>query len=102
LHLRRPHGGTGVVCDSMAKLREGLEQRKTEREAREGWFESWFNQSPWLATLLSALAGPLVILLLLVTIGPWILNQLVAFVKSRINTVQLLVLRQQYQAPHPL
>jgi hypothetical protein len=93
---------TGVVCDSMAKLREGLEQRKREREAREGWFESWFIQSPWLATLLSALAGPLVILLFLVTIGPWILNRLVAFVKSRINVVQLLVLRQQYQALHPL
>jgi hypothetical protein len=93
---------TRVVRDSMSKLLEGLEQRKREREAREGWFESWFNQSPWLATLLSALAGPIVILLLLVTIGPCILNQLVTFIKNRINTVQLLVLRQQYQALHPL
>jgi hypothetical protein len=93
---------TGVVRDSMSKLRKSLEQRKREREAGESWFESWFNQSPWLATLLSALAGPIIIILLLVTIGPWILNRLMTFVKSRINTIQLLVLRQQYQALHPL
>jgi hypothetical protein len=93
---------TGVVRDSMSKLRKSLEQRKREKEAGESWFESWFNQSPWLATLLSALAGPIIIILLLVTIGPWILNRLMTFVKSRINTIQLLVLRQQYQALHPL
>jgi hypothetical protein len=93
---------TGVVRDSMSKLREGLEQRKKEREAKEGWFESWFNQSPWFVTLLSALAGPIIVLLLLATAGPWILNRLMAFVKGRLNTIQLLVLRQQYQALHPL
>ena len=78
----------------MAKVREGLAKRKRERE-QQGWFESWFNQSPWLATLLSALAGPLILLLLL-TLGPYI-NKLVAFIKDRVNTIQLMVLRTQYQ-----
>ena len=81
----------------MAKVRESLAKRKREREQKQGWFESWFNQSPWLATLLSALAGPLIFLLLLLTLGPYIINKLVAFIKDRVNTIQLMVLRTQYQ-----
>ena len=87
---------TGIVRESMAKVREGLAQHKREREVQQGWFESWFQQSPWLITLISTLLGPLIILIML-TFGPCIINRLVAFVKERINTVQLFVLRQQYQ-----
>ena len=81
----------------MAKVREGLAQRKREREAQQGWFESWFQQSPWLTTLISTLLGPLIILLIMLTFCPCIINRLVAFVKERTNTVQLFMLRQQYQ-----
>ena len=81
----------------MAKLKKRLAQRKREREAQQGWFESWFQQSPWLTTLMSTLLGPLLVLLLMLTFGPCIINRLVAFVKKCINTVQLFVLRQQYQ-----
>ena len=81
----------------MAKVREGLAQHKREREAQQGWFESWFQQSPWLTTLISTLLGPLLVLLLMLTFGPCIINRLVAFAKELINTVQLFVLRQQYQ-----
>ena len=81
----------------MAEVREGLAQRKREREAQQRWFESLFQQSPWLTTLISTLLGPLLILLLMLTFGPCIINRLVAFVKECINTVQLFVLQQQYQ-----
>ena len=84
-----------------AKVRKGLAQRKREREAQQGWFESWFQQSPWLTTLISTLLGPLLVFLLMLTFGPCITNRLVAFVKERINTVQLFVLRQQYQTVSP-
>ena len=81
----------------MAKVREGLAQRKREREAQQRWFKSWFQQSPWLTTPISTLLGPLLVLLLMLTFGPCIINRFVAFVKEHINTVQLFVLWQQYQ-----
>ena len=89
---------SGVIRESLAKIREGLSQRKREREMSQTWFESWFNSSPWFTTLISSLVGPLIISLLLLTFGPCLLNKLVAFIKSRINRVQLMVLRSQYAA----
>uniref|UniRef100_A0A8D2B6A5 Envelope protein n=1 Tax=Sciurus vulgaris TaxID=55149 RepID=A0A8D2B6A5_SCIVU len=89
---------SGVIKDSMSKLRERLETRQRDREAHQGWFESWYNRSPWFTTLMSTLMGPLVILLLLLTFGPCILNRLVTFIRERVSAVQVLMLRQQYQS----
>ena len=51
-----------------------------------------------LTTLLSTFMGPLLILLLLLIIGPCVLNRQVTLIRTKISAVQLLVLRQQYHA----
>ena len=88
---------SGVVQKSLRKVREGLSRKKQERENEQSWFESWFQCSPWLTTLVSTLLGPLILLLLILMFGPCILNWLVSFIKERLNTIQIMVLRQQYQ-----
>lgn len=88
---------TGLVRDSMAKLRERLRQRQQLFESQQGWFESWFNKSPWLSTLISTIMGPLIILLLILVLGPCVLNRLIQFIKDRLSIIQTLVLTQQYQ-----
>ena len=55
------------------------------------------HKIPWMSTLLSALMGPLLILLLLFTIGPCIIHKLVAFNRQWVSAVQVLMLLQQYQ-----
>ena len=44
------------------------------------------------------LYGTLLILLLLLIIGPCVLNRQVTFIRTKISAVRLLVLRQQYHA----
>ncbi|NWZ92750.1 ENV1 protein, partial [Nesospiza acunhae] len=74
----------------MAELRNRLAQRQRDREAQQGWFESWFNQSPWLTTLISTLAGALAMLQLAITFGPCPLNKLVSFVRARLEWTNIL------------
>lgn len=87
---------TGIVRDNMAKLRERLAQRQKLFDSQQGWFEGWFNRSPWFATLLTTLMGPLLILLLILLFGACILNRLVQFMRDRLSVIQTLVLMQQY------
>ncbi|NWS08973.1 ENV1 protein, partial [Motacilla alba] len=77
-----------------AELRERLALRKRERESQQGWFQSWFNQSPWLTTLISTLIGPCVMLLLTVMFGPCILNKIVSFVRNRLNSVNIMLVER--------
>ena len=64
---------SGVVKESLAKIRKRLSQKK-KKEMSQNWFKSWFNSFPWFTTLISSLVGPLIILLLLVTLRPCLLN----------------------------
>ncbi|XP_062045886.1 MLV-related proviral Env polyprotein-like [Lepus europaeus] len=88
----------GVVRDNMAKLRERLKQRESYFKTGQSWFQGWFNSSPWLTTLISSIAGPLVILLLILTIGPCIINRLIQFVNDRLSVTHALILTLQHQS----
>ena len=50
-----------------------------------------------MTTLLSTLAGPILTICLVLIFGPCLINKGIAFVKSRVNAVQLMVLQHQYQ-----
>jgi hypothetical protein len=73
---------TGLVEDSLKKVKESLENRKREREKSESWYQNWFSTSPCLSTLLPSILGPVVELLLLISFGPWAFRKLTEFVKS--------------------
>lgn len=88
---------TGVVRESMTKLRERLDARDKALRGSQSWFEDWYEKAPWMTTLLSALTGPLIILLLVLMIGPCVLNWISGFVRSQVNGVKMMVLRQRYQ-----
>lgn len=87
---------TGIVRDSMLELKNRQDQRKKEREANKSWYENWFNTSPWLTTLLSTLAGPIIMLILGLTFGPCIIKYLLKVIKDHFDTTKLLLLNASY------
>lgn len=90
---------TRVVKDSIQKLRKRLEKKKRDHKTQQRWFKSWYSKSPWVTTLFSALAGPVPVIFLLLVFGSCLINRRLAFVKNKINAVQLMVLQRQY---HPI
>ncbi|XP_012934307.1 endogenous retrovirus group S71 member 1 Env polyprotein-like [Heterocephalus glaber] len=94
---------SGVIRPTLATVNKHLQEKYDRLEENSGWYQSLFNWSPWLTTLVSALAGPLLILLLALTFSPFIINKLMAYLRARVGSVCLMVLNQQARyCPIPL
>lgn len=76
---------TGLVQDSINRVKTSLEERKRQREQQEAWYKNWFSFPPWVTTLLPSLLGPLLGLLLLLSFGPWAFKRLTTVIKSRVD-----------------
>lgn len=72
---------SGVITDSLQKVKQNLEARRKLREDSQPWYSRMFNWNPWLTTLLTGLTGPLILLLLGLTVGPCLINWLLDFIR---------------------
>ncbi|XP_051846632.1 endogenous retrovirus group S71 member 1 Env polyprotein-like [Antechinus flavipes] len=77
-------------------IRESLASRETSRKASQSWYESLYDRSPWLTTLLSGLAGPILLFLLLLLIAPCIIKCLSSYIQDRIQALKVSALRMTY------
>uniref|UniRef100_A0A8C0VP60 Envelope protein n=1 Tax=Cyanistes caeruleus TaxID=156563 RepID=A0A8C0VP60_CYACU len=84
---------SGPIKQSVAELQQRLEER-SQQHSQQNWFSSMFNQSPWIITLVSTLAGPVIVVVFVLIFGPCLLNKLAQFIKTRLDKIDILYLEQ--------
>ena len=87
---------SGVIRDTLSLVRDNLRAREQDRQAKNNWYQSLFSWSPWLILLLTAIAGPLLLLLLGLPIGQCIINWVVQCVNRRVGEVKIMMIRSNY------
>lgn len=71
-----------IVKDSISKVRQWINNQEQQRREASNWYETLFNGSPWLTTLISALSGPLILLLIFLFVAPCLFECLHALSES--------------------
>jgi hypothetical protein len=74
---------------------ERLLERIKTRNQETFWSAGWRSWAPWVAPL----AGPHTVLLLLLLLGPYMINLLARFIRNRMDTVKLQLVRQYQRLP---
>jgi hypothetical protein len=87
---------SGVIKNSITLVRKNLKDREELRKLSGDWYQNLFPWSAWLTTLITTISGPLILLILGLTLGPCILNALLKFIHQCISSVKLMVLRTKY------
>lgn len=82
---------SGIVHDRVKKLQEDLENRRRELSSN----PLWTGLNGFLPYLLPLL-GPLLGLLILVSLGPMLFNKLMAFVRQQIEAIQARPIQVHY------
>ncbi|TRZ09620.1 hypothetical protein HGM15179_017486 [Zosterops borbonicus] len=88
---------SGPIQQSMAELKERLMCCGQEFQ-QQNWFDSLFNQHPWIAPIVSTLIGPVVTILLALVFGPCLLNKITQFVKAHLSRIDIMLLEQRQLA----
>lgn len=83
---------SGIVQDKIRKLQEDLEKRR-----REMWNSPFGTGFGGLLPYFLPLLGPLFILLLVVSFGPFHINKLTQFIQKRMEAIQLMNVQVHYQ-----
>lgn len=81
-----------VIRDTLTEVKTNLLNGEQEKQKDRKWFGRLFSWSPLLTSQITALVGPLCILL------PFLTCVLLAFIWKRTSTVKLLILRSHYDS----
>ncbi|XP_075418829.1 endogenous retrovirus group S71 member 1 Env polyprotein-like [Tenrec ecaudatus] len=76
---------SGIIKENLSQLRKRIKEREETRYSQGNWYQNLFNWSPWLTNLISAVAGPVLLLLLALTVGPCVLRALVSLIQKAIS-----------------
>jgi hypothetical protein len=84
---------SGIVRENACQLLERIKAREKNKETF--WNTGWKRWAPWVAPLV----GPFTMLLMLLLLGPCVINLLTRFIHNQMNTIRLQLVRQYQRLP---